>query len=67
MPATTRNPQHVLREAKIIARDHGLFVQHRGFDYILYRDVDSGHPTFLGKYKTPDSLLRKVCKVTGFR
>lgn len=60
-----------LKEAKQIARDHGLFVAEkpdpRGQTaYVLYRHMPAGPNVFVGKRNTPEAIRALVCKTANF-
>jgi hypothetical protein len=62
-------PLQQLKEAKVIARDHGLFVVEKpdrgGIRYLLYRSQTTGNE-FLGVRKSPQGIRALVCKVANF-
>lgn len=67
MPSPT--PLQQVKEAKQIAKDHGMFVAEKkdrdGTTYLLYRE---GHPRniFLGKRTTPAGIRSLVGKCANF-
>lgn len=66
-----RDPRQLVKEAKQIARDHGLRLVEcqtpAGTDYIIYRPLPDGRTTRIGKRSTPDGIRRFVADVAGFR
>lgn len=62
-------PMQQLKEAKIIARDHGLFVVEKperdGVRYLLYR-AQTPVNTCIGRRSTPAGIRALVCKVANF-
>lgn len=64
-------PMQQLKEAKQIARDHGLFVVEktdcRGTTrYLLYRALEP-RAAFIGRRGSPEDIRALVCQVTNFR
>lgn len=59
------SPLQQLKEAKQIAKDHGLFVVERSGSYLLYRE-QTPHNVYVGSRRSPESLRAFVCKVTNF-
>lgn len=65
----SHTPLQQLKEAKQIAKDHGMFVAEQkardGTTYLLYRE---GHPrnVFLGKRSTPEGIRTLVAKCANF-
>lgn len=67
MPSHT--PLQQLKEAKQIAKDHGMFVVERkakDTEYLLYRALTPGN-VFLGKRATPGGIRNLVAKCANFR
>lgn len=64
-----RDPRQVLHEAKVIARDHGMFVVEKsspkGTRYILYRE-QAPYNVCVGTRGTPDAIRALVCKAANF-
>ncbi|THF61434.1 hypothetical protein E6C76_20350 [Pseudothauera nasutitermitis] len=63
-------PLQQLKEAKQIARDHGLFVAEkkdiRGHTaYLLYRETPTRN-VFVGKRSSPEGIRALVCKAANF-
>lgn len=63
-------PLQQLKEAKQIARDHGLFVSEKkdirgNTAYLLYREVP-GRNVFVGKRNSPEGIRALVCKTANF-
>lgn len=62
-------PLQQLKEAKVIARDHGLFVvekpERAGTRSLLYRSQTTGN-VFLGRRSSPEGIRALVCKVANF-
>ena len=67
--ATARNPIHVLKEAKQIARDHGCFVVEKadpkGTRYLVYRRLYDRNEC-IGTRFSVTAFHKLVCKVTNF-
>lgn len=59
------SPLQQLKEAKQIAKDHGLFVIERGGAYLLYREQQPRN-VYVGSRATPEALRAFVCKVANF-
>lgn len=59
------SPLQQLKEAKQIAKDHGLFVVERGGSYLLYREQQPRN-VYVGSRNTPAALRTLVCKVAKF-
>ena len=65
-----RNPIQVLREARVIASEHGMHVieqrTHRGAQYALYRGLPE-LDNLVGVSATECGIRDLVCDCTGFR
>lgn len=63
------SPLQQLKEAKQIARDHGLFVVEKaerdGTSYLLYREQQPTN-TLIGRRSSPSGIRNLVCKVANF-
>ena len=64
------SPLQQLKEAKQIARDHGLFVIEKpdgrgNTAYLLYREHRPGN-VYIGRRNTPEGIRRLVCKAANF-
>ncbi|WP_068638755.1 hypothetical protein [Thauera butanivorans] len=60
-----------LKEAKVIAKDHGLFVVERRDQrgttaYLLYRE-STPRNVFIGKRNSPQGIRSLVCKAANFQ
>lgn len=60
-----------LKEARQIAKDHGLFVAEKkdsqgNTAYLLYREMPRGPNVFVGKRSSPEAMRDLVCKATNF-
>ena len=64
--ARQHSPLQVVREAKQIAQDHGLFVCEKRGVYLLYRNLPFG-ASYLGRSVSPSGLRGLVCRVAGFK
>lgn len=66
-----RDPRQLVKEAKQIARDHGMRVAEcqtkTGTNYVLYRSLPHQGDIRLGKRSTPDGIRRFVADAAGFR
>ena len=66
----SHTPNQQLKEAKQIAKDHGMFVVEQkaaaGTQYLLYREL-SPRNAFLGKRATPSGIRKLVANVANFR
>lgn len=63
--ARQHSPIQQIKEAKQIARDHGLFVVEKGGKFLLYR-CSTPRNVFIAQRGTPESLRQLVCKVANF-
>ena len=68
---TRHTPLQQLKEARQIAKDHGLLVvdcqiEPGKTDYVVYRTLPDGRRTRLGKRATPEGVRKYVCKLTEF-
>lgn len=68
---TRHSPLQQLKEAKQIARDHGLRViecpiEPGKTDYVVYRQLPNGRRTRLGKRSSPQGLRKYVADLTNF-
>lgn len=68
---TRHSPARQLAEARQIARDHGLLLIEKPIEpgkcsYILYRLLERGRKTFLGKRGTPEGIRAYVARVAKF-
>ena len=63
------SPLQQLKEAKQIARDHGLFVVEKaerdGTRYLLYREQQPTN-ALIGRRSSPGGIRDLVCKVANF-
>ncbi len=63
-------PQQLVKEAKQIARDHGLRVVERptkdGIDFVLYRNLPGGDDVRIGKRSSPAGIRKYVADVAGY-
>lgn len=61
------SPLQQVKEAKQIARDHGLYVVEKrtttGIDYLLYRETGRA---YIGKRTSPAGIRSLVCKAANF-
>jgi hypothetical protein len=68
---TTRNPLQLIKEAKQIAREHGLRLVEiptaGGIDYVIYRHLPHGGDTRIGKRSSPEGIRNFVAKCANFR
>ncbi len=64
-----RDPRQLVREAKQIAKDHGLFVVEKpdakGIRYLLYR-AQHPHNVCVGRSGSPQGIRDLVCRVANF-
>ncbi|MFA6310623.1 MAG: hypothetical protein WCV99_13385 [Sterolibacterium sp.] len=68
---TRHSPLQQLKEAKQIAKDHGLKVvecpvKPGKTDYVVYRELPDGRDTRLGKRASPQGLRKYVADLTNF-
>jgi uncharacterized protein with GYD domain len=68
---TRHSPLQKLKEAKQIAKDHGLKVVEFPVtpgktDYVVYRELPDGSDTRLGKRSSPQGLRKYVADLAGF-
>jgi hypothetical protein len=63
-------PLQLVKEAKQIARDHGLRVAEcptkDGIDYVVYRKLPNGLDIRVGKRSTPAGIRKYVADVAGY-
>lgn len=68
--ACPRAPRQLVREAKQIARDHGMRVAEcqgrEGTEYVLYRSLPHQGDVRIGKRSTPDGIRKFVAKCADF-
>lgn len=64
--ARQHTPQQQFREAKQIAKDHGLFVVEKAGKFSLYRCNPQKH-IYIGTRSTAETLRSLVCKAANFR
>lgn len=66
----SRTPLQLVKEAKQIARDHGMRVAEcqtpKGIDYILYRLLPSQGDIRLGKRSSPEGIRSLVARCANF-
>lgn len=64
-----RDPRQIVKEAKQIALDHGLFVVEKAdrgvTQYLLYRNTPPNN-TYIGRRATPAALRSLVCKAANY-
>lgn len=65
-----RDPRQIVKEAKQIALDHGLFVVEKPdsagvTQYLLYRNTPHKN-TYIGRRATPAALRSLVCKAANY-
>ena len=63
--ARQHSPQQQFKEAKQIAKDHGLFVVEKAGRFLLYR-ANPQRPIYLGSRSSAQTLRSFVCKVANF-
>jgi len=68
---TRHSPAQQLKEARQIARDHGLVLFEKPIEpgktiYIVYRMLPNGRKTFLGKRGTPEGARAYVAELANF-
>jgi len=68
---TRHSPLQQLKEAKQIAKDHGLKVVECQVklgktDYVVYRELPNGSDTRLGKRSSPQGLRKYVADLANF-
>ena len=65
------SPLQQLKEAKTIAREHGLFIAEKTINghcrYLLYRVRSHGQNIFIGQRGTCEGIRSLVCQVTNFK
>lgn len=69
---TRHSPAQQLAEARQIAHDHGLLLTEKNLEpgktiYVVYRLLDRGRKTFLGKRGSPEGARAYVAKLASFR
>ena len=64
MPKRERNPLQVLKEAKQIAIDYGMFVVEKSGKYLLYRK-NPARAIYLGSRGSVDGLRAFVVRCAG--
>lgn len=69
---TRHSPAQQLTEARQIAKDHNLLLTEKSSEpgkttYYVYRLLDRGRRSFLGKRGTPEGARAYVAKLAGFR
>ena len=69
---TRHSPLQQLKEAKQIAKDHGMVLFEKPIEpgktsYIVSRKLPDGRKTFLGKRGTPEAIRAFVAKLANFR
>ena len=62
---TRHSPLQQIKEAKQIARDHGMYVVEKAGSFILYRKTDTGSVR-IGARSTPGGLRQFVCRCANF-
>lgn len=64
------SPLQQLKEAKTIAREHGLFIAEKTVKgrcrYLLYRSRPHGGNVYIGQRGTCEGIRALVCQVTNF-